>query len=320
MRTALVRLIDNMQMRRSFFAAVIVAAAVMATPSRGSAGGAQDAARKEGEAGLSLFAEERFDDAYDRFAKADSLFHAPTLVLYMARCRARSGKLRDAKALFEKLLAEPVPANASKAFKEAQADGRRELDRIIARLPTLTLEVHGASSAEVVVDGVSVAPNDRSALAVEPGSHKVEAIEGGRRANKTVNVAEGARQVVVLELPAATAPPPPPLVDTDAAKSSWLLPGVAFGAAGAGILIGSLTGAMSLSKTSDLKSRCVDGHCPIADQSEASSAQTLATVSTVSFVVGAAAAGLGVYFVVTRPKAPVQASVGLGALRVSGAF
>jgi hypothetical protein len=76
---------------------------------------------------------------------------------------------------------------------------------------------------------------------------------------------------------------------------------VGFGVGAAGLLVGVITGAVTLGQASDLKDQCPDDRCTEAQREDYDAALALSRVSTVSFVVG----GLG-------------AAVGLVALLVSG--
>jgi hypothetical protein len=64
--------------------------------------------------------------------------------------------------------------------------------------------------------------------------------------------------------------------------------------------VGAVTGLLALSKANDVKSRCDAGHCPAEDESKANSAKTLATVSTIGFVVGGVGVGAGAFLLIRR--------------------
>jgi hypothetical protein len=69
-----------------------------------------------------------------------------------------------------------------------------------------------------------------------------------------------------------------------------------FGLAGAGVILGTITGIVSLSTTSSIKNsgNCVGDTCGPGAYGDISSAQAMATVSTVSFVAAAVGAVGGV--------------------------
>jgi hypothetical protein len=98
-------------------------------------------------------------------------------------------------------------------------------------------------------------------------------------------------------------------------------------------LIGTVTGIVALSKASSLKGVCNGSSCPPSSQNELDAADTFATTSTVSFVVGGVAAAVGVVALLigTSPASPPASSaakrgawispwVGPGSAGVRGAF
>jgi len=69
---------------------------------------------------------------------------------------------------------------------------------------------------------------------------------------------------------------------------------VGFSVAGVGLLVGAITGGISLSQQSTLKDECPDDVCAPEKDDELSTAMTLGHVSTASFVVASVGAALGV--------------------------
>jgi hypothetical protein len=62
-----------------------------------------------------------------------------------------------------------------------------------------------------------------------------------------------------------------------------------------GLLVGAITGGVSLSTAGSVKDTCTDdGVCPESSEADADRALTLAHVSTVSFAVGGAALLVGI--------------------------
>ena len=97
--------------------------------------------------------------------------------------------------------------------------------------------------------------------------------------------------------PAAAPPPSPP-----PPSAGSPLPGlITIGVGAVGLGIGAVTGALSLSRVSDLEARCGGYHCSPADEADARSAKTLGNVSTAAFVVGGVAAAAGALLLVIRP-------------------
>ncbi|MGK4000272.1 tetratricopeptide repeat protein [Sorangium sp. So ce1024] len=116
-------------LRRCAFAVTLLAAApaLAAEPPEAAPADAQQLARTKAHEGLKLYGADRWQEAFEAFQEADRLYHAPTLVLYMARCQRKLGKLEAARALYEQVLDEALPEDAPPAFLEARKDAEIEL-------------------------------------------------------------------------------------------------------------------------------------------------------------------------------------------------
>jgi hypothetical protein len=71
-----------------------------------------------------------------------------------------------------------------------------------------------------------------------------------------------------------------------------MIGGFALGAAG--LVVGSVTGLISLSKTSSIKDNCFGTRCPTSEKSNIDSAKNMATVANISFGIAIVGAGVGV--------------------------
>ncbi|MEO7109721.1 MAG: hypothetical protein ABI183_04700, partial [Polyangiaceae bacterium] len=165
---------------------------------------------------------------------------------------------------------------------------------------------------KVDVDGVAI---PTAALAfprkVNPGHHVVTAVAGDSHTQAQVDVKEREAKGVLLDLPVVAVPLPVALNNTPADQQKPIEPEhpkkkfpvismIGFGVGVAGVAVGSVTGLMSISKTSSLKDQCPNNQCPASVydsdsfQSDKSSASTLGTVSTIAFIVGGAGVVVGV--------------------------
>src|SRR5262245_57250975 len=104
---------------------------------------AQDKAREKAKEGLKLFEAGRFEEAYSTFRDADALYHAPSIAIFLARCQRKLGKLIEARATYEAILAEDLPKDTSQAFVKAHVDAGKELAELKPRIPWLRVEVTG---------------------------------------------------------------------------------------------------------------------------------------------------------------------------------
>ena len=317
-----------MKYRRSF--AALAVAATLLLPGPALAAGPSDADRATARA-LAAQGHQALDDgdyatAADRFARADALVHAPTLMLGLARAQAGLGKLVAANESLNRILREGVAPDAPKVFAEAVDNARKALAAIGPRLCWVTLTVSGAAGHEgdvkVLLDGAEV-PSAAIGVprAVDPGRHlAVVTLEGAGRAEATVSVTEGGSQTVLLVLkpeaghtatttatagqrPEPSNPPPPPPPPPASTSSTRMTLGFAsLGVGGAGLIVGAVTGGLVLGMHGTLVAGCPQGRCPSDLQSKLDSYNHLGLASTVGFIAGGVLAGLGVVLVVTAPK------------------
>lgn len=259
-----------------------------------------------------------FDVAADRFQRAESLVHAPTLLLGLARAQTGLGKLVEAHENYERILREPLSPSAPGAFAKAVDDARRESDALTERLAWVTIDVHGPASPEVLVDDVQV---PAAAIGVkrpcDPGHHTVKASAPGYMPMERVLAAdEGTTQTLTLSmvpLPAAVAtsdaqpqgdvvPTTSPAAESSSSSFRTTFAIAALGVGVAGLAVGSVTGVLALTKHASLSVDCPNGHCASDKANDVDSFRTLANVSTVTMIVGAAGAATGITLLLTAPK------------------
>lgn len=303
-------------------------------------------ARELARDGADALEKKDYAKAADRFARADKLFHAPTLVLGLARAQVGLGKLVAAQENYHSILREELPPNAPEAFVQALADAKKELDALTPQVPWVILSVEGArdlSQAKVKVGEDLVPPAALGVKrAIDPGNHTVRVeLPGFLPAEKKFSVAPGATAQVSIALSpapqAATSkgggePVEPP-------SSGGLFPHqgavgiVLLGVGSAGVLVGAVTGGLALQKHGDLEDAgCTSEGCPASQQEALGSYHTLGTVSTAGFITGGVGLVAGLVLVLTAPKAPkkpepkaalapvVRPYIGAGEIGVLGRF
>jgi hypothetical protein len=332
------------------FVPVIALLAAVAAPSSAYAQSESDkaTARQLGQQGQSALDAHEWKRAEDDFRRADALYHAPSLVLGLARAQVKEGKFVEAWENYNRIILENV--TTSPVFVKALADAKSEIGTVEKRRSRVTLTVTGPAVPRVLVDDV---PVKAEALGIErfidPGHHTVtSAADGWKRATKTFDIVEGASQTVVLVLdrdvsavaivepvPVGTQPPSPasgqvltPTQSGSGASVQRTLGIVAVAVGGAGVILGAVTGIVALGKHSDLSKECPMGTCSVANQSSVDSYHTMGTLSTVGFIVGGVglAGGAALYF--TAPKAHAVTSggatftpyLGFGTLGAVGTF
>jgi hypothetical protein len=256
---------------------------------------------------------------------------------------------------------EPAP------FKAARDAASALNDQLEPRIPSLTVDVKNAPSGGAItltIDGVDV-PSEviGQPRKLDPGHHVVEAKAGTAYGKQEVDVAEKDSKEVAIELPAQSATSAAggagdTATDTAQQQSdqsaepqgrsggSKVMIFGGFGLAAVGAIAGTVTGIMSMSKTSSIKnsSACSGNVCNPSEDGDISSAKTLATISTVSFITAGVGAAVGVIGLFVgggssgepsaapsqAPDAPADQSsrlrlhvapwIGLGSAGVSGTF
>jgi hypothetical protein len=243
--------------------------------------------------------------ALELFRSADGVMNVPTTRLAVAQALERLGQLVEARAALEQIESMPKRPDDPAAFVKARADAHAKLADLAKRIPEIAFE-----GGDVTIDGAAA----KSPQHVNPGAHVVAL--GGREEH--VIVAEGEHKVVrfgattPLPLPA----PPPAEETTHMSPLVW----IGFGVAVVGAGVGTFTGISAKSKKDDaLATYCNGNKCPPAADSDLDSASTLATVSTISFVVAAVGAGVGIYGLL-NPTRTTAVVVGPSSVAVRAQF
>jgi hypothetical protein len=245
--------------------------------------------------------------ALQRFKAADDIMHVPTTGLEVARTQVSLGLLVEARDTVATIHKTPAQPDDPAPFKDARVKAD-ELDaQIESRIPTLTISVIGAAETDtpvVMVDGVSLPPSVASLpRKIDPGHHVVSAKAASGEAKQELDIAEGDKKEVQLTLVAGTPTGPQEESTAGAAPETeqsvvhtpgpltWA--GIVVG--GLGLAVGTVTGILELSKASTVKGECANKQCgPGTPASDLSAANSLATISTVSFAVAAAGAAVAV--------------------------
>ncbi len=313
-------------------------------------------ARSLGQDGQQALDNKDFATAEDRFRRADKMVHAPTLMLGLARALSAEGKFVEAQEAYNRIVRDGLAPNAPDAFKRALDDAKKEVDAVSAKVGAVVITVKAAGGTDIPDPQVILDehPINSASLgvrrAVDPGAHVLRAsAEGYKPAEVKFTVVQGASidEPLMLEkdltVPVAASPTAPPVPvsastlaasDTGApgspSKARKILPWVAFGVGGAGLVVGGLTGILAMGKHSTLSTNCPSGNCGTDQQSALDSYHTLGTVSTIGFIVAGVGGAAGAVLLLTQPKgdsaAPAAAGlrivpvVGLGSLGAAGSF
>jgi len=164
-------------------------------------------ARAAYQEGMELVGKKSWPDALARFQDAQRLFDAPTHLLRIAQCLVATGKLVEAQETYETLTHRELPPDAPQPFREAVDTGKRELNDLQPRIPTLRIEVKPSPSTlrnlTLSLNGRPV-PNEVIGIArpVNPGAYKITATAWGIPPAKdvTVTLAEKDARTVEVKL------------------------------------------------------------------------------------------------------------------------
>ena len=160
-------------------------------------------ARAAATQGLKALQDGRYKDALDLCTRAETLMHAPTHLLLIARAQTKLGHLVEAQEAYIKIERERLASNAPRAFVDAQAAAADEQAALAPRVPVVRVDVEGGSPSDlqITLDGAPFS----SALVgmaspINPGSHTFAVTSASATADPvTVTIAEGAKQSVTLD-------------------------------------------------------------------------------------------------------------------------
>ena len=280
--------------------------------------------------------------ALESFKAADAIMHAPTTGLAVARSLAALGRIIEAREAAVQVEQLPLGPKESAAFADARKSAGQLAAELAGRIPTLAIVLKGAqpsTEATITVDGVAVPPAAAKApRRLDPGTHVVVAAIKGGEVRGEITLSE--HDVKTIDLDVTDLVNPKHVATQDAgqgsspssdAKGSYSpLLWVGVGVAVVGAAAGTVTGLVSMGKTSDAEAGCTaNNKCPPSTHDALDGASMFATISTVSFIVAGAGAGVTVIALAMgrRPSAEQKATsprvspwVGVGSAGLSGSF
>lgn len=240
------------------------------------------------------------DAALADLKAAHEIMNVPTTGYELGLTQSKAGLLVEALDTLLAVGRMPVGRFEGNAFKKARRDAKKLAADIQARIPTVRLSLSGndADGATVTIDGNTIPDAAITApIKLNPGTHTVKAEgPGGGVAEKTISAAEGSAVDVTLELdkPAATTSTEPTAGSDAGDRSINPMVYIGFGVGAVGIIAGAITGALALSKYSDVAPQCPANRCPPETHEDIDGGETLGTVSTVMFIVGGVGVAVGV--------------------------
>jgi len=303
---------------------VMLACALIAPAGFAQGPTAQDKenARTHMDVGDKLMAEGNLKAALEAHKAADAIMKVPSTGIEVAKVYVALGMLLEAKQKLWDIARIPLRTPEPAAFVAARKTAEAMREQIGARIPSIEVKITGLPDgvvATVTIDGVALkAEAVKLPYKVNPGNHTIEVSAPGYvSVTRKVDVKEGATHTESIELVAVVAPPPPkakpikaiakpqpPSNGGETINEGGISPLVWVGVsvAGAGVILGAITGGLSLSKKGNIEEtfNCNDSGCDLQGPNgevlddELSSANILANVSNVAFAVAGAGAVIGV--------------------------
>jgi hypothetical protein len=250
--------------------------------------------------------------AAEKFERSQMLHATPGTLLNLANVEEQLGKLVKALVHFEAALKGLAESDERYPIASEGAN------RIRARIPLLRIDRAAGAPADMTIrlGGTALAASTLGAYEqMDPGPYIVTTSASGHEDRRyEIKLAEGARTTLAVEAgkEVPKAPPPgPPSSRPTAVQAA----GIAVGGVGiAGLGIGAVTGILAIVKKGDAASACPNPMmCSGAGLQTAATGQTLASVSTASFVVGIAGVAVGVTLLVAGREKPAAVDGGSAA-------
>jgi len=272
------------------------------------------------ERGLVAMEAGRYDEGCPALEESYRIEPLPGVLFTSAECHSKWGKTATAAARYQDYLNAYERMPASQRVKQRGRDdvARKQIAALQPKVPKLSVSLPPEAPPQTVVKRGGVVlgtPSLGVAIPVDPGEHIFTTeVPGGKPHEQRVSVEPGETKSVVLEIerggadaepgaPAAAGAPSASPARESGGSSQRTLGYVIGGIGVAGVIAGSVTGALVFSKKSTVDDNCQGTLCNAEGKDAADSAKTLGLVSNIAFGVGAAGVVTGVVLILTAPKA-----------------
>ncbi len=240
------------------------------------------------------------------FRDVSQIKMTPQVRFHIALCEENLGKLVAALGGYELALADADSVGGT--FKE---EVEENIDQLRYRIPKLTIERgEGAEAAKIELDGIELGSSSIGVeVPVDPGPHQVFATaKGYEDFQEAVTVEEEEIQTLIIEMKrvpeekgqtrdVGTTEGPPTKKEPEVLPISLVAGGGVVMATGGVLLL------LAQVQFSDIQSQCTgDEPCSESLKEPYKQAQTKQAVGYTALGLGAAAAGVGVYFLLNPDK------------------
>ncbi|NUQ78564.1 MAG: hypothetical protein HUU21_33975 [Polyangiaceae bacterium] len=339
-----------MRVRRPIHVVVLtLSIATLATPAAAQVGGGQNEASAAAlfQEAMNLFEKKQFDETCPKFLQSYELDRTKPGGLYAnAECLAEAGKIASAVARYGEYVraVDELPPERQAVHNDRKARAKEQITALGPDVPELTISLHSLThlGTRVTHNGEALTTEqlDKPRV-VDPGEHRVTSeAPGAPPVEERFTLQKGEKRRVVLKgfKPSANvsnpvdnaAPNPPKTSESRGFDFSTAGTYAGFGVGAMGLVVGTVTGAIAISKKGLFESECsVQNDVVISCTDNGfmvwGSGQALQTVSIMAFGFGLAGAVTGTVFKLTtgdgEAKQPfnVWRLGGYGALGAGGA-
>jgi hypothetical protein len=249
----------------------------------------------------------RYDLACPKLAESYRIDRSLGALLNLAVCHEREGRVASARAEFVE-----AAASARRAGDHEREDlARRHAEDLAPKIPRVQFRFVPSTpkTANLELDGVTLLPSAwESPLAVDPGSHTINAQVPGKKLVTSTFVTSANGQTAIVTLGPFEDDHPSPNASSRGIPTRTLLAG-ATGALGViGLGLGTYFGIRTFSLKDERSSHCdANNACDPRGLELDSHARDTALVSTISIAAGAALLSLAAVLFFTSPS-PTNAS------------
>jgi hypothetical protein len=255
--------------------------------------------------GVSLMAGRDFRGALTKFKAAGRYKMNAQVAFNIAECEVELGKLVSALGNYRLAL-----SKADAPGTETIADlAPKRIEAVSRRIPSLTIQRKGDTSARLSLDGQDV-PQLDTAFPADPGEHVLVALFGDKpAATEKFTLAESEQRVVTIDVPAPTAGETPPTGAPDEVTGVSVPGVVLLTVGGVSLIVGSVGIALRQVAIGELEDACGDdATCPPDAESSYDRGRVATGLAQVFYPVGAVSIVIGAILVATHGPSEAPAA------------
>jgi hypothetical protein len=252
--------------------------------------------------GRALMDRGKFAEACPKLAESHRLDPGGGVVLALALCREAEGKTASAWVAFEEALifAKRDKRDDRKATIEQHLAQLRD---VLSRFSVSLGDAARSQGAVVTLDGRALSDASLGvAFMVDPGEHQILATAPGKAAFRvSITIGRGEQKNVVVPALLPSSAGDRPVVGDTSYGTQRAIGWVSLSLGVVTLGVSGFYGLRAFSRERDSEARCPNDVCDVQGLGLHDQAKNAARVSTVAFVAGTLAVGLGIVLVLTAP-------------------